>query len=306
MSKRFNLRRLQSQIGMKISADRLCRIWSGEHGAWWRANSQGMTIHAEASGFYPVSEAIAIAVGMGPEKRLSFDVCWDYPIIFSAPMILALIAGRKIMTRRYAWSEVNLDKPLPKRARRIGLGGKFCDVVPTIWQEVAPGDTLWVRENFRVGSRHDAVKPRDLTPKTMTVAFAAGGSMANHENGWSHDPSYPARPEDATFLGKLRPAIYLPRWSSRLTLDVTANKTERLQAVTEIDARAEGITQCDNGRDWWDGTQHSTAASTAKGAFYCLWSGLHGEQSWNDDPQLCAMSFSVQKRNIDAAHDRPM
>lgn len=303
MSKRFTPRALRRRIFTEIPPDRLCRIWSGEHGTWWRPDSNGHTVHWEAAGAYSVMEALSIAKGLGPEKKISFDVAWDYPIIFSAAMIHALLAGRKIMTRRYAWTEVDPEKLVPKRAVHSYIGGKTCAVVPTIWQEVRAGDRLWVRENFRVGSRHDATKPRDLPPRTMTVAFAAGGSMANHENGWSHDPTYPTSPAEATYLGKLRPAIYLPRWASRLVLDVSASKTERLQLITEIDARAEGIAQFSNGRDWWDGTDISTASSTAKGAFHCLWSHLHGEPSWKANPEVVAMSFSVHQRNINVVRE---
>ena len=119
----------------------------------------------------------------------------DRPIIFSAPMVPALLDGRKTMTRRMAW-------------RSVGKGGLFEDTFSTVWQKVRPGDRLWVRENFRNGPSYDGVTA-GAVPWFATKWYEAG----------------PARSEvlrtPITAAGKLRPSIHMPRWASRLTLVVT-------------------------------------------------------------------------------------
>lgn len=307
-------------------AGRVARIWSGEHGAWYRPDGHGYTADFADAGVFGAIEAQQIIQGLGPEKRISLDVSEDIQIPFSAPMVQSLLAGRKLMTRRLAqrnrwfcacgWRgqpKAKTSNPSGSRTcpKCDGSGGLIMKMAPTLWQKVRPGDRLWVREAWRVTGRHDAVKPRDLPPRTMTVAFAAGGSMGNSEGGWTHDPHYPDCPENAKFLGKLRPGMFLPRWASRLTLDVTAVKMEPLQNISEADAIAEGIEPVDREgypRGWKsyehypDGTPHPHAVAPNKSpvtSFRELWQWLHGHKSWDENPELVAMSFQVRQANID-------
>lgn len=130
----------------------------------------------------------------------------DRPIIFSAPMVRALLDGRKVMTRRLAWRHVPdpADSVLTVR-------------VATPWQRVQPGDRLWVREAF-------------------ADAMTAG---PHPEHGIALGHFYRA---DDQFHGapKWRSPIYMGRWLSRLTLTVLTTRVERLQAITTADAVVEG------------------------------------------------------------------
>ena len=105
-----------------------------------------------------------------------------------------------------------------------------------------PGDRLWVREAWRITKKHDKTPPRDIPERKCTVFFEAGGSIANQSNGlWQEDPAYSAI--DAVGLaGKLRPGIFMPRWMSRINLEITTVRAERLRGISEADALAEGVT----------------------------------------------------------------
>lgn len=266
------------------------RIWSGEHGAWWRPDAAGYTGHIEASGLYTPADALDHTRGLDKSKRISFGVAEDLPIIYSASMVLALIDARKFMTRREAWTYRQC--PECKGAGRLNQGPDSCGHCrgegafkrPSIWQKVRPGDRLWVRENWRAGRGYDGLRPRELpTPDKTKIAF------------W-----YEADMSSQIGRGKLRPAIFMPRWASRITLDVTATRIEPLQKINDADSILEGIIRCDNGRDWYDGRDVTTASSIPRGAFYCLWLKLHGKQAWDANPDVVPISFTVRQGNIDA------
>lgn len=187
----------------------------------------------------------------------------DRPIIFSGAMIRALIAGTKTMTRRLAWQK-------PWVAIQVGDGPLEPIMVPSPWRHVKPGDRLWVRETW-------AENPYLLSAGQPGLFYRADS---------------PDLPDD----GPWRSPIYMRRSVSRLTLTVTAARLEPLQAITEEDALAEG-TERDtvaNIRKWgYD--------QTAKMAFADLWDSLHGPGSWEVNPEVVALSFTADLRNIDSS-----
>ena len=167
----------------------------------------------------------------------------DRPILFSAPMVRALLDGRKTQTRRLATS-----KPM---------------------QRVRPGDRLWVKETY-----------------AKAPPFG---------------PRYPAT-DDIHELRKVFPSIFMPRWASRLTLIVTETRTQPLQSIAEADARAEGIERV----ELYAGCSHYLDAegrtfAFAQSAYASLWNTLHPRpgESWEDNPTVIALTFTVQRRNID-------
>lgn len=165
----------------------------------------------------------------------------DRPIIFSGSMVRAILAARKTMTRRLATS------PLRK-----------CE----------PGDLLWVRETI---ATHAAAEPRvyakgDGHPWGSPIYRATfGGGMLPECEGFT----------------KWRPSIHMPRWASRITLQVTGVKIERLQDISREDALAEGV-------DGGSGPGYDFALH----AFKSLWEALHGETAWGENPDVIAISFA--------------
>ncbi len=208
----------------------------------------------------------------------------DIPIIFSAPMIRAFLDGRKTMTRRLAWRPVMKPRSVREGDRleyemtEPGMGTITAHLQPSPWQRVKVGDRLWVRESG----------------VWYIEKIAKVG-----ECPWAH---YRATDEDAFLPGmKWRPAIHMPRWVSRLTLIVEATKIEPLQAISEHDARAEGIEFRDNCFGTWngDGTMRCGGADNAVEAFRCLWINLHGSGSWEVNPEVVPLTVRVINANID-------
>ncbi len=209
----------------------------------------------------------------------------DRPILFSGPMVRALLAGRKTQTRRVAkFVEPNGDQFHVHNAH----GGWFGPEgrVPEIGPDFAPfsvGDRLWVKETWRAGASWDDKKPK-LIPIGVPV-------------------DYVATPRDGGPSGKTRVSIFMPRWASRLTLTVTDVRVERLQDCSEEDAIAEGVV--DTGRR--DGAPYPHfklpdfpwIEHEAVPIYSYLWEHLNGAGSWDANPWVVAVSFAVEQRNID-------
>lgn len=194
----------------------------------------------------------------------------DRPIIFSAPMVRALLAGRKAQTRRAIKPPTKMptdaDIVLSGTAWSWRLGTRGGSI-PTPY---APGDRLWVREAIDRAS-----VPGDVHYR------------ADYEG-------------DPTGLG-WTPSIHMPRWASRLTLTITDVRVQRLQDISEEDARGEGCALTDAGVWNADPTRPQMAGCDARGAFYCLWNSIHGPDAWDANPWVAAIGFIVHRQNIDAA-----
>lgn len=182
----------------------------------------------------------------------------DIPIIFSGPMVRALLDGRKTMTRRLGMS------PLRK---------------------VEPGDRLWVRENVRLCS----AGPGD----EVEIAYAADGDMP-----MVHSFSMPGNKLKRTGI---TPCIHMPRAISRLTLIVEIVKVERLQDISEDDAKREGAHREFRAvlSDPHGAPDHRIALSY-RGGFANIWCGLHKyPNDWPRNPEVVAIGYRVIKDNID-------
>lgn len=154
------------------------------------------------------------------------------PILFSGPMVRAILDGRKTMTRRVVKSNLRDHAPVMVHAQRVE-GRYWCE--PGGWIGCpygAPGDRLWVRETLQTG---EAGCPRcsDMLPPTV----ASGAECHCRDVYYRADV-----PEPEVQAWTWRPSIFMPRWASRITLEVAAVRVERLQAITEEDAKAEGVT----------------------------------------------------------------
>lgn len=178
----------------------------------------------------------------------------DIPILFNAPMVRAILAGQKTQTRR-----ADLKK----------------------WTKVKQGDRIWVRETWRAEKAGDGIAPSDLPwieLKGLPIWYEADGKPPERSpwgNPWS---------------AKQRVSIHMPRWASRITLEVTAVRVERLHDISEEDARAEGVERDSDG--WRDYQMPSTqCCASAVDSFRTLWKSINGAESWEANPEAAVISF---------------
>jgi uncharacterized protein YlaI len=220
----------------------------------------------------------------------------DIPIIFSGPMVRALLDGRKTMTRRLAWRPVKVGMGYDPKT---DTAWKTKERKASPWQKVKPGDRLWVRETWQTGASDDG--PR--------IVYRADNDYGDLNRFWD-GPNEGAGPSFnydrcpgatwSTWLpdlragreGSWRTPIHMPRWASRLTLVVTATKIEKLQAISLADVKAEGI-------ETWEAENRDKACFHPGASFRALWCDLHGKESWDANPEVVALTFTVHKANID-------
>lgn len=262
----------------------------------------------------------------------------DIPIIFSGPMVRALLSGRKTMTRRLVKSEIPpapamdainpankakhpapyfdaycSERKTPSNPR--GMSRNWCwwtrddrQCLPTINVRFQPGDRLWVRESLK----HVTSDPVTAEPCSLHCYMANVPNGMDSANPYEDNYLFPG--EFSALKPKSIPSIHMPRWASRLTLVVTSVKVERIGDISEQDAIAEGVSAY---RAGWSvkeaaeaflrGTEaavETKEGSTAQRLFYLLWASLHGKESWQQNPFVVAVSFRVIKANIDAPEAR--
>lgn len=223
----------------------------------------------------------------------------DRPILFSAPMVRALLDGRKTQTRRVL-------KPQPDwlpevRSTRNGNGPFFWPVGalgqqcgrPVLAKEAryAVGDRLWVRETWCEGFDYDEDdKPLncDSGPRIFYAASECPRWYDTDADEWRDSP-------------KWRPSIFMRRAASRLTLTVTDVRVERLQDISEEDAIAEGIEHVTttNSGHFYRNFQNPDCPLMAYGAYRSLWDSINGDGAWEANPWVTAISFSIRHGNID-------
>jgi hypothetical protein len=215
----------------------------------------------------------------------------ERPILFSSSMVRALLAGTKMQTRR-------IVKPAPSaETNLIEWNTAESEFVPWRWvigspttgsrtgkpfacPYGAPGDTLWVRESIRWAG---TVPPRSYLEEEYDSAVYAADGAPTKLDTW---------PWKRTVL----PSIHCPRGLSRLTLEVTDVRVQRLQDISEEDARAEGVEAFEGMVN--DATLCAMAKATgdtatdARPLFACLWDSLNGKRAmWASNPWVWCVSF---------------
>lgn len=200
-------------------------------------------------------------------------------ILFSAPMIRALLAGTKTVTRR-----IVKDVP-PKTSAWVvnpERDGKWWpadgydyvgDGIPCPFG--APGDRLWVREAWRTVESLDELSPAQLL-ESVPVHYEADRAV----RGVFREPT-----------GRYRHARFMPRWASRIMLEVVSVRVERLHEITEDDARREGV---DISKPWKmlvNGEPGDVHFFNHRDAFAHLWAAVNGGESWRANPFVWRVEF---------------
>lgn len=217
----------------------------------------------------------------------------ERPILMNGPMVRAILAGQKTQTRRAVkWTDV--DPGLNLRftglsAQRYPKGWVLesdsrassewrCQPTPCPFGQ--PGDQLWVRETWRPEIIHScAMDTCDCD--AVGVSYAADGEWIPHT--WQNPPPDDWYMPAAAARGNV-PSIHMPRWACRLVLEITDVRVERLHAISETDALAEGIDhEAMNGYDL--AGMHRSAGF----AFRDLWTSTGGD--WDSNPWVWVIEF---------------
>lgn len=220
----------------------------------------------------------------------------DIPILMSAPMVRATLSGTKTQTRRVLKQangpslSVGMDEAAPGVAELSwlygdGPGHEVYEAIKRVRCPYgAPGDRLWVREAWRSAKSLDILAPRDLL-RESPLWYEADGA----ENY--------AVVAEVDKPGRLRASMHMPRAASRITLEVTDVRVERLQEISEADAIAEGIERTVIGDDW---RRYSDTASelaglppclTPRASYQSLWELINGPGSWEANPWVWVVEF---------------
>lgn len=213
----------------------------------------------------------------------------ERPILFSALMVRAILEGRKTQTRRAV---------KPCKDKNVG-----CDLSPReIANEVnsgdftncpygQPGNQLWVRENwaindFRYMEKIPKSKPLDMEDDAVVYAATEDDTEIQNEISW-------------------RPSIHMPRWASRIQLEITNMRVQRLQLISRGDAMAEGcpfpnMAKGDNPCKWyaelWDSINGNRPIlpknkNSKRYTRIRKWLDTHPESSWNANPWVWVIEF---------------
>lgn len=195
----------------------------------------------------------------------------ERPILFSAPMVRAILAGTKTQTRRVVKPQPIMRDGEPvwpnDVARPRGRGFEDCPYGN-------PGDRLWVRETFM----HEPADYCWEASVSIPCRPACTIYRADHEG-------------DSRGAGWI-PSIHMPRSLSRITLEIKDVRVERLNDISDDDCVAEG---CDDTRDLKIAPGRIFFADGPKGAYRALWESINGPGSWDANPWVWVIQFEVAR-----------
>ncbi|MFW2971995.1 hypothetical protein ACN6UB_16180 [Serratia marcescens] len=220
----------------------------------------------------------------------------ERPVIFNGEMVRAILDGRKTQTRRVMkpqpkpcyrgghWWPSNTFKTMLHIEEQMQNGqGGWKGLVGDACPFGQVGDRLWVRETFAVLGNEDGC-PIDWDGN-LIKGDEKQAARIYKASCWQEPGNYglwsiPDR--DTQYEGAWRPSIHMPRWASRITLEITAVRVERLNDISEEDAKAEGVKA---------GVSPGHEHMMHQVAFSELWQSIYGAESWSANPWVWVIEF---------------
>ncbi len=203
----------------------------------------------------------------------------ERPILFSAEMVRAILDGRKTQTRR-------ILKPGTLKPNVRALRFENCDAAELLQTHRcpygAPGDRLWVREAS--------------LPDPPLNGWSGDFQWDGCGRAWAGVPKRYRKPEHvlyrATWKGgdlKWKPSIHMPRWASRITLEIVSVRVERVQEISEVDAYREGVVIPSHHAFTSNGNPE--LRNEARTEFQALWHEINGPGSWERNDWVWVVEF---------------
>ena len=216
------------------------------------------------------------------------------PILFSTPMVQAILEGRKRQTRRivsqnnslYAvkFSTLNfmkafvddLKKVFPKSTANLSFA--FDKKIHRLFSKIEAGDILWVRETWQ----HTKILGLNTEDENYGFVYRAsknGQDFQHNMENW-----------------KWKPSIFMPKEACRLFLEITNVRVERLQNIIEKDAIAEGIEEIHPAPfliRWKNYLNPKQLLEEPTDSFKSLWQSINGKESWNQNPWVWVYDFKI-------------
>ena len=223
----------------------------------------------------------------------------ERPILFTGPMVRALLDGSKTQTRRvvkpqpdngwgFDWTYGRITSPHPKRGKfgafiRRGVGTDFPETDLIVCPHGMPGDRLWVREAWYCDDYRVQQGPYLLPPDQNANDMREDGTLV-----YCADDPAPYEQEQPVW----RPSIHMPRWASRITLEITGVRVERLQDISRSDAIAEGAPPSHPSIDRVS-RELGFAMDFSRSWYGQLWEQINGPNSWAANPWVFVIEFKV-------------
>lgn len=212
----------------------------------------------------------------------------ERPILFSAPMVRAILDGRKTQTRR-------IIKPQPIWIADPSVAFKTEDCNPNGIIKCPygkPGDRLWVKETWQGPLFYDEIPEDWNSDKYKNPEYC-------YYRASGHDCDFVD--SDDNYVERWSPSIHMPRWASRILLENSNVRIERLQDISEDDAVAEGIenigggASCSPWKNYRIGAKNEMDChcSSAVRSYKTLWESINGQESWDLNPLVWVVEFKT-------------
>lgn len=226
----------------------------------------------------------------------------DRPILFNGEMVRAILEGRKTQTRRIVKPRPKylgfFGQPTWKWCPRKGISVQSPNALSLASQMLSHHNPyrnvfkLWVRETWGMGAQFDSCKPSSILDEMK---------LGKH-------PEVTYRADNSSLdFHRWRPSIFMPRWASRITLEVTSVGVERVQDISERDILAEGITTGhphDQFEKPVDPRRRDSQLRLAN--FKALWDAINAKRgySWEQNPWVWVVEFKLEQSSPETGQER--
>ncbi|TDX29142.1 hypothetical protein DFO67_108186 [Modicisalibacter xianhensis] len=230
----------------------------------------------------------------------------ERPILFAGDMVRAILDGRKTQTRRimkpqpeptpddytgpagHWWPSNEVQSMVHVERELQNLGGGWEGLAGTICPYGQPGDRLWVRETWQGPLVSEEEMDADPSWAKDMSRYKDASHCVYRASGDSCEFVDP----DGDLVSRWRPSIHMPRWASRITLEIVSVRVERLQEISVEDARSEGVQAwIDSFKDGPIYHQNSQLDAYPVTAFSRLWQSINGDGSWDANPWVWVVEF---------------